>query len=119
MGTYIVVAILVIAIVFAVRGSMKHVRGEGACCGGGSLPKVKAQRIRQCVAVKRIVIEGMSCDNCRKRVENSLNELNQVSARVSRKDNTATVKLGEHVPDEALRGAIEKAGYKVSSIRDI
>lgn len=118
MGTYIVVAVLVVAIVFAVRGSMKHVKGEGGCCGGGSVPKVKKQRIKQSVAVKRIVIEGMTCDNCRKRVENSLNELNQVNAKVSLKDNTATVKLGEYVPDEMLRGAIEKAGYKVSSIGD-
>lgn len=115
MGTYIVVAVLVVAIVFAIKGSMKHVKGEGGCCGGGSVPKVKKQKIKQSVAVKRIVIEGMTCDNCRKRVENSLNALNQVNAKVSLKDNMAIVTLGENVADEVLREAVEKAGYKVIS----
>lgn len=118
MATYIVIAVLIIVVIFAMRGSMKHVKGEGSCCGGGSVPKVKKQRIKQNVAVRKIVIEGMTCDNCRKRVENSLNALNQVNAKVSLKDKTATVKMGEYMEDEILRKTIEKAGYKVGLIED-
>lgn len=119
MGTYIVIAILIIVVVFAMRSTMKHMRGEGGCCGGGSVPRVKKQRIKQSIATKRIVIGGMTCDNCRKRVENSLNALNHVNARVSLKCGMATVKLEKYIADEVLRETIENVGYKVISIEEI
>ena len=119
MGTYIVIAVLIIVVILAVRSSMKHMRGEGGCCGGDSVPRVKKQKIKKSIAVKKIVIEGMTCDNCRKQVENSLNSLNQVNAKVSLKDKTATVNLGENTEDEVLMEVIEKAGYKVVSVENI
>ena len=35
MGTIIIVAILVVVAVVAARSGMKHMKGEGGCCGGG------------------------------------------------------------------------------------
>lgn len=119
MGTCIIIIVLIIVVMLAVRSSTKHMRGEGGCCGGESVPKVKKQKIKQSIEVKKIVIEGMTCDNCRKRVENSLNSINQVNAKVNLKDKTATVNLGENTADEVLKEAIEKAGYKVVCIEDI
>lgn len=33
MGTFIVVVIIVVVVFFALRGTKKHLKGEGGCCG--------------------------------------------------------------------------------------
>ena len=116
MGTFIVAAILVIAILFALQGSLKHMKGEGGCCGGGSVPKIKKQRLGSVSQTRRMKIEGMECENCRRKVENALNSLPQVNASVSLKNQEAVVKLGEAVPDEILKSTVEESGYRVISI---
>ena len=35
MGTIIIIAVLVVLVLFAFRGSFAHFKGEGGCCGGG------------------------------------------------------------------------------------
>ena len=35
MGTVIIIGILAIIVVIAVISSVKHMKGEGGCCGGG------------------------------------------------------------------------------------
>ena len=39
MGTAVILVVLVIIVVFAVRSGIKHGKGEGGCCGGGSSVK--------------------------------------------------------------------------------
>ena len=117
-STGIIIVILVIIVIFAVRSSLKHFKGEGGCCGGGSeRPKVKKQKLHQVVGVKRMEIEGMKCENCRRNVENELNALSQVNAKVHLKEKEAVVKLGVDVPDDRLKEIVEKLGYQVVSIR--
>lgn len=120
MGTMIIVAVLILMIVYAFRGSLKHFKGEGGCCGGeASTTRVKKQKLAQTAAVKRIVIEGMSCEHCKQTVENCLNSLNQVNATVHLRKKEAVVKLGTAVCDEVLKEAVEKAGYQVVSITNL
>ncbi|MFQ9515554.1 MAG: heavy-metal-associated domain-containing protein [Eubacterium sp.] len=119
MGTYIVIGILVICVIFAIVNSRKHFKGEGGCCGGGSEIKVKKQHIKEVLETKEILIEGMTCDNCRKRIENRLNSLNQVNAKVKLKEKKAIVKLGEAKSDELLKSTVESMGYKVVSVKSI
>ena len=45
----IIILVVVVLLIFALKGSIKHFRGEGACCGGGSgsvnaLPELCQQR---------------------------------------------------------------------------
>ena len=120
MGTYIILAVLVVIIIFAVRSSAKHMKGQGGCCGGGDVPaKVKKQKLDQVAAVKKMHIEGMKCDNCRKNVENVLNSLSKVNAKVNLKAKEAVIKLGVMVSDETLKAVVEGAGYQVTSIERI
>lgn len=65
---------------------------------------------------KIITIKGMTCSHCVKRVENSLNNLEGVSAKVNLKDNTAIVKLKNKINDQDLITAVLDAGYLVESI---
>lgn len=116
MGTYIVVGILIIIVVAALLGSKKHLKGQGGCCGGGGDVKIKPKHLDSIVATKKLHIEGMSCENCQNRIENSLNGMAQVNAKASWKKGEAVVKLGADIPEEELREAVEKLGYKVTSI---
>lgn len=69
--------------------------------------------------MKKIVnIEGMSCEHCKAHVEKELNALPGVQAKVELKKNRAIVKSKEEVSDEALRGAVDEAGYTVVSITE-
>ena len=36
MSDVIIMIVILIVLIFAVKGSWKHFKGEGACCGGGS-----------------------------------------------------------------------------------
>lgn len=121
MGTAFVIVILLILLIPAVKSTLKHMRGQGDCCGGGgdTDEKVKKQRLDKVVANKKMDIEGMTCDHCKRRVENALNSIDGVNAKVSLGKQEAMVKLGKEVPDETLREAVESQGYKVVSITAI
>ena len=61
-------------------------------------------------------IQGMMCPHCEARVKETLEAFDFVKkADVSHKKGTATVSVTEDRPD-ALREAVEKAGYKVTSV---
>ena len=36
MADTIIILVVVVILIFALKGSIRHFRGEGACCGGGS-----------------------------------------------------------------------------------
>lgn len=67
---------------------------------------------------KMIGIEGMSCEHCRKRIENKLNSLPGVKAQVDLQKALAVVQADPMVPDEMLVQAIEEAGYQVKEIKE-
>ena len=58
-------------------------------------------------------IEGMTCTACARRVEKSLNQLPGVSAYVDFATEKAHVTLNQSVELEALKTAVDSAGYKV------
>ena len=65
--------------------------------------------------VKKVIVEGMMCQNCVKHVSKALNGLPGVTAEVDLESKTATV-TGD-VSDDAIRQAITEAGYEVVSIQ--
>lgn len=65
---------------------------------------------------RKIKIDGMMCTHCSGRVEQALNALEGVEAAVDLKSKTATVTADEKITDEALKKAVEDAGYTVLEI---
>ena len=65
---------------------------------------------------KTIFIEGMSCVHCSKRIEDVLNSLEGVHAKVDLAAKTATVTLSQPIADAVLKNTIENEGYKVINI---
>lgn len=65
---------------------------------------------------KVIKIEGMSCAHCAKRATDALCAIDGVSAKVNLSDKSAVVTLSKEVANDALKSAVENAGYTVVSI---
>lgn len=120
----IIILVVVVLLIFALKGSIKHFRGEGACCGGGSgsvkTKKAKKKTLDGPVVGRRTIrISGMHCQNCVNSVTNALNSIDGVSAEVSLKDNCAEVSCDRPVDDIDLKQAVEKAGFKVVGISQV
>ena len=66
---------------------------------------------------KLIHVEGMGCMNCVHHVKEALEGLDGVSsADVSLETNTALITMTKDVADEAIKAAIDDAGYDVAKI---
>ena len=61
-------------------------------------------------------IKGMTCGHCQARVEQVLNAIDGVEAKVELKKNRAIVNLKKEVTDQLLRDKVTKAGYEVVGI---
>ena len=79
----------------------------------GGIPAVEMKGEQKAME-KKVVIEGMMCQNCRAHVDKALNGIPGASATVDLDSKTAVV-TGD-VADDAIRAAVEEAGYQVVSI---
>ncbi|MGI6536875.1 MAG: heavy-metal-associated domain-containing protein [Caldicoprobacterales bacterium] len=67
---------------------------------------------------KTLHVEGMSCNNCVRHVEEALKEVSGVkSAKADLKSKSAVIELTQDIEDKALIEAVEEAGYKVTGIQ--
>ena len=67
---------------------------------------------------REMIIEGMSCNHCKMRVEKALGELAGVdSVIVDLASKTATLELTAELEDVMLTEAVEDAGYDVVEIK--
>ena len=67
---------------------------------------------------KVITINGMTCAHCQKRVEDALDAIGGVSAKVNLNKKCAVVTLKNEVSDETLLSAVKEAGYEPVSIEE-
>ena len=103
MANAIVVIVVIIIMLFAGKGAYKHLKGEGACCGGGSKPEMK--------------ITGMHCENCVASVTRAINRIDGAAAKVSLKKGEAVVSYDREISNEELKKVVEDRGYHVVSIQ--
>ena len=109
----IVILILILIAIFAIRGTIKHMKGESPCCGGGGASEIKEKPSK----LERPVIgEKMTCEHCVNRVMRALNKIDGVSANVSLKGKRAVVSYDREIDVNVLKKAVEDAGYTVESI---
>lgn len=117
MEDIIIIGIVVILVLIGISSGIKHFKGEGGCCGGGSGVKRKRKKLKNVTAERTLVIEGMTCEHCRNRVENCINDIEGAAARVNLKKKEALVSLEKDISNEEICRVVEKAGYKVVEIR--
>lgn len=116
MENMVIIAVLAVIIAVGVVSCVKHFKGQGGCCGGGSTVRTK-KKLAHVAGEKNVMIEGMMCEKCEARVERFLNDIPGVSARVSHKKGHAVVMYERAFDETAVRAAVEKAGYQVVEIK--
>lgn len=116
MATAIVGAVVLIALYFAFKGVIKHWRGESSCCGGAMTPPPKKKLNGAIVDTKIVDIEGMTCGNCKIRVEQALDSIDGAAAEVNLHRNHAVVKMTREVSDDEIRQALAGSGYTITGI---
>ncbi|MBO5145758.1 MAG: heavy-metal-associated domain-containing protein [Lachnospiraceae bacterium] len=120
MGNVIIIAILAVIVIFAIRGTIKHSKGEGGCCGGGGTAIAEHKELDgNVVKQKMIQIEGMHCENCKNSIERSINKIEGAAADVNLKKKQCIVSMDREISDEELRIAVERLDFKVLEIKEL
>ena len=113
MATAIVGILVLVALFFALKGVVKHWRGESSCCGGGDVKVPKKKLTGTIVETKIVDIEGMTCGHCEMSVQEEISEIAGVTA-VNADHKTGQVAVeGAGFTDEQVSAAVAEAGYKV------
>ena len=113
----IIVLIVAAIVVFGSINYIKKLKKGGDCCPeheeATKSVKVKDRDKSHYPYEAKLAIDGMSCNNCVRNVENALNALDGTWATVSLEDNMATVILKNPPDIEKLSKAVADAGYMV------
>lgn len=107
----IIVIILVIAIILGVKETIRHFKGEGACCGGTTAKPKRKKLKNKIVHVYSFRIEGMKCQNCANEVIRAVNEIQGASAKVLLHKKMAKVSCDKEIAPQIIEEAIQKRGY--------
>ena len=113
MENIIIIGIIAVVVAVAIHNTVKHFRGKGGCCGGGSGYKPRKKKLPSTLYQKAFKVEGMHCDHCKNRVEEAVNDIPGVAGIVDLKKGQVTVSYARDVADEVIRAKIERAGYTV------
>lgn len=120
--TILIVAVIAVLVIAGLRETIKHAKGEGACCGGGNTASDEEPTVilsGKIVTRMNVYIDGMHCVNCKNSVTRSLQKLDQVSAKVDLKKNMAYVESTRNVGDDEITFAIERLDFNVTRIEHI
>lgn len=121
MVDFIIILLVIVLLGFALRGSIKHFKGEGSCCQTSSSLLDEAEDRPKfldgpVIGSKTLKIGGMHCEHCVSNVRNALNSIDGVVADVDLEDSTARVSYDRSIDETDLKNAVKKAGYEVLAI---
>lgn len=120
MGTLIIGAVIALACIYGGYSYYKKLRFGGGCCGQRDAAekrvKVEDRDKSHYPYEETLTIDGMTCSNCVRRVENALNGLDGVWASVSLEKGTAAVRMKRPVDDQVVKQAVRDKGYTVLAI---
>lgn len=120
--TILIVAVIAVLVIVGLKETIKHAKGEGACCGGGNTASDEEPTVilsGKIVTRMNVYIDGMHCMNCKNSVTRSLQKLDQVSAKVDLKKNMAYVESTRNVGDDEITFAIERLDFNVTRMEHI
>jgi len=83
--TILIIAIIAALVIVGLKETIKHSKGEGACCGGGAMKEDEEATVQltgEIVTRADVHIDGMHCMNCKNSVTRSLQKMSGVSAAV-------------------------------------
>ncbi|WP_313583423.1 heavy-metal-associated domain-containing protein [Lacrimispora sp.] len=119
MSTAIICAILIVLCYFGLRSTIN--RTKYGCCGSGGSEvkkiKVADKNISHYPYTRTLEVEGMTCGNCKKRVENEFNSREGLYASVDLKKKLAVIHMKDQMPEDELKEMVRKAGYTPGKIK--
>ena len=117
-ATIVVGLVLAVALFFALKGVIKHWRGESSCCGGSGevVAPPKKKLLGEVIGKKVVSIKGMTCINCKIRVEAMLDSIEGASADVNLRKDEAILSMTREVSDDEIRDAMKGGEYEIVGI---
>lgn len=115
MGTIAILFVLAIIVVCAILNTRKRIKYGSSCCGTHDAApkkiKVKDKNKSHYPHTYSLIVDGMHCSNCARRVENALNAKEGVWASVKLENNTVLVRSKSQLKWAELSKTISDAGY--------
>lgn len=115
MENMIIIGILLVIAIAAI-GTLVKRSGRKGCCGSSSDYKPRKKKLKNVIATKTFVVDGMHCEKCANRVTEVVNDIPGASGAVNLKKGTVTVSYEQEVPDDQIIAKIERVGYTVKEI---
>ena len=107
---------VIAVIALAAIGTIVKRAGRKGCCGSAGDYKPRKKKLKNVIATKVFMVEGMHCEKCSNRVTEVVNDIPGVAGVVNLKQGTVTVTYEHEVPDEQIKAKIERHGYTVTEI---
>lgn len=114
MGTFAVLFVLIIAVIFAWKSSRKHLKGEGDCCGGGN-DSCSVKYLNQVIDRRSVDIGGIHCQHCKTKIKTAINQVSYLACREI-DDHEAIIESNRMIDDQEIITIIEKTGYLVKKM---
>ena len=115
MANIIIVLILVALVGYGIYSYVHHLTRGGGCCGerDAAAKKVKVEDHNKAHYPHTLVmgVDGMTCQNCQRHVENALNAMTDTLAEADLSAQKVTVWTKADADEDAIRQAIRDAGY--------
>lgn len=120
MATTIIILVLVVICIFAIKSYATKL--SHGCCGGGDdtceRVKVTDQDASNYPYQKVVGIDGMTCNNCKIRLENVFNQQEGVWASVDLKKKEMLLRSKKPFDEADVRIPIARLGYTMTEIRE-
>ena len=116
MENAIIIGIILVIAFFAIRTIVKR-KGRKGCCSSGSDYKPRKKKLKNVIATKVFMVEGIHCEKCANRVTEAVNDIPGVAGVVDLKKGTVTVSYEQKVPDEQIKAKLQRVGYTVTAIQ--
>lgn len=121
MTDVVIFAIVIILMILAVKGSLKHFKGEGSCCQSSSplSGQVSQKTVENVTIRKHLTVTGMHCTHCEDTVRAVLDGISGAAvSHIDWKKNLVMLDLNREVSDDLLRKIIEDKGYRLEKIEN-
>lgn len=122
MGTIIVIIVLLVIVACAILSIRKRIKYGSSCCGSHDAAptkiKVHDKNKAHYPYTYTLTVDGMHCSNCALRVENALNSIEGIWAKVNLENKKVLVLSKNKIEGEELSKAVAAAGYTVIDVSE-
>ena len=115
MENVILIVLLTAAVAVGIWYTIRHFKGEGGCCGGGSY-RPRKKNLAHVLGEKTLRVEGLHCEHGKARVEEAVNDIHGAAGRADWKKGLLTVLYSQPVDDGQIKQRVEKAGYRITGV---